>query len=88
MAGLDRPARYGVSFDTESVVRSASDYGDIININRCELARGKKPIARLVPCRQLPNENRPEVGTITSKSLKILDKPKFAGSVGDEVLYF
>ena len=52
------------------------------------LARGKKPIARLVPCRQLPNENRPEVGTITSKSLKILDKPKFAGSVGDEVLYF
>ena len=52
------------------------------------LARGKKPIARLVPCRQLPNENRPQVGTITSKSLKILDKPKFAGSVGDEVLYF
>ena len=52
------------------------------------LAMGKKPIARLVPCRQLPNENRPEVGTITSKSLKILDKPKFAGSVGNEVLYF
>ena len=25
------------------------------------LARGKKPIARLVPCSQLPNEERPEV---------------------------
>ena len=42
------------------------------------LARGKKPIARLVPCSQLPNEQRPEVGTVTSK-------PK---GIGKHMFYF
>ena len=52
------------------------------------LARGKKPIARLVPCTQLPNEQRPDVGTVTSKPLKIVEKREVAGSVGDTVVYF
>ena len=52
------------------------------------LARGKNPIARLVPCSQLPNEQRPEVGTITSKPIKVVEKREVAGSVGDTVVYF
>ena len=52
------------------------------------LDRGKKPIARLVPCSQLPNEQRPEVGTITSKPIKVVEKREVAGSVGDTVVYF
>ena len=52
------------------------------------LARGKKPIARLVPCKQLPNTQRPEVGTITSKPFKVVEKTETTGSVGEKVLYF
>ena len=52
------------------------------------LARGKKPIARLVPCKQLPNEDRPEVGTTTSKPLVVIKKTQSTGSVGEKVLYF
>ncbi len=52
------------------------------------LARGKKPIARLVPCKQLPNQERPKVGTTTSKPLNVIEKSKSAGSVGEKVLYF
>ncbi len=52
------------------------------------LARGKKPIARLVPCSQLPNQKRPEVGNTTSKSFKIIESREVAGSIGDTVVYF
>lgn len=52
------------------------------------LARGKKAIARLVPCKQLPNTERPAVGTITSKPFKVVEKTKSSGSVGEKVLYF
>jgi len=52
------------------------------------LARGKKPIARLVPCKQLPNLDRPEVGTTTSKPLVVIEKTQSTGSVGKKVLYF
>ena len=52
------------------------------------IARGKKPIVRLVPCSQLPNESKPEVGTVTSKALKIKEKREIAGRVGDAVVYF
>jgi prevent-host-death family protein len=52
------------------------------------LARGKKPIARLVPCSQLPNEQRPEVGTVTSRPIKVNEKREISGSVGDTVVYF
>ena len=52
------------------------------------LARGKKPIARMVPCFQLPNDNRPEVGTVTSKPIKIVEKREVAGRIGDTVVYF
>ncbi|MFL2912020.1 MAG: type II toxin-antitoxin system Phd/YefM family antitoxin [Opitutales bacterium] len=52
------------------------------------LARGKKPIARLVPCSQLPNPKRPQVGTTTSPLLKVVENREVAGQVGDAVLYF
>jgi antitoxin (DNA-binding transcriptional repressor) of toxin-antitoxin stability system len=52
------------------------------------IARGKKPIARMVPCHQLPNSKRPEVGVTTSPLLKIIDKREVAGRVGDTVVYF
>jgi prevent-host-death family protein len=52
------------------------------------LARGKKPIARLVPCSQLPNKDRPEVGTVTSEMIKIVEKREIAGKIGDTVVYF
>ena len=52
------------------------------------LARGKKPIARLVPCSQLPNKVRPEVGTVTSEIIKIVEKREIAGKIGDTVVYF
>ena len=38
---------------------------DVEDGKQVVLARGKKPIARLVPCSQLPNKNRPDVGIIT-----------------------
>ena len=50
--------------------------------------RGKKPIARMIPCSQLPNKTRPQVGTVTSKSIKIVEKREVAGRVGDTVVYF
>ena len=52
------------------------------------IARGKKPIVRLVPCSQLPNEKRPDVGTVTSKPLKVIEKREVAGRVGGTVVYF
>ena len=52
------------------------------------IARGKKPIVRLVPCSQLPNEKRPDIGTVTSKPLKVIEKREVAGRVGDTVVYF
>tara|TARA_B100002019_G_scaffold45395_1_gene38169 strand:+ start:249 stop:482 length:234 start_codon:yes stop_codon:yes gene_type:complete len=61
---------------------------DVEDGKQVVLARGKKPIARLVPCSQLPNKNRPDVGTITSKPLKLVEKREVAGSVGDTVVYF
>ena len=42
----------------------------------------------MVPCAQLPNDSRPEVGTVTSKALKIVEKREIAGRVGDTVVYF
>ena len=61
---------------------------DVEDGKQVVLARGKKPIARLIPCSQLPNHNRPEVGTVTSKPIKIVEKRVIAGSVGDTVVYF
>ena len=52
------------------------------------ISRGKKPIVRLVPCFQLPNEKRPDVGTVTSKPLKVIEKREVVGRVGDTVVYF
>ena len=52
------------------------------------LARGRKPIARLVPCSEVDKNDRPQIGETTSKSLKIREKREVAGRVGDTVVYF
>ena len=61
---------------------------DVEDGKQVVLARGKKPIARMIHCSQLPNKLRPEVGTVTSKSIKLVEKREVAGSVGDTVVYF
>ena len=52
------------------------------------LARGRKPIARLVPCSEVDKNDRPKIGETTSKSLNIREKREVAGRVGDTVVYF
>ena len=52
------------------------------------LARGRKPIARLVPCSEVDKNDRPKIGETTSKSLNIKEKREVAGRVGDTVVYF
>ena len=61
---------------------------DVEDGKQVVIGRGKKPIARMVPCAQLPNDSRPEVGTVTSKALKIVEKREIVGRVGDTVVYF
>ena len=61
---------------------------DVEDGKQVVIARGKKAIARMVPCSQLPNKSRPEVGIVTSKSIKIVEKREVAGRVGDTVVYF
>ena len=61
---------------------------DVEDGKQVVLARGKNAIARMVPCSQLPNKSRPEVGTVTSKSIKVVEKREVAGRVGDTVVYF
>ena len=61
---------------------------DVEDGKQVVLSRGKKPIARMIPCSQLPNKLRPEVGTVTSKIIKIVENREVAGSVGDTVVYF
>ena len=52
------------------------------------LARGRKPIARLIPCSEIDKNDRPKIGVTTSKSLKVMEKREIAGRVGDTVVYF
>ena len=52
------------------------------------LARGRKPIARLITCSEIEKTDRPKIGEATSKSLKIREKREIAGRVGDTVVYF
>jgi len=52
------------------------------------LARGRKPIARLIPCSESAKNDRPKIGETTSKSLKIIEKREVAGRIGDTVVYF
>jgi prevent-host-death family protein len=52
------------------------------------LARGRKPIARLIPCSEIDKYDRPKIGETTSKSLNIKEKREVAGRVGDTVVYF
>lgn len=52
------------------------------------LARGRKPIARLVHCSEVDKNDRPKIGETTSKLLKIKEKREVAGRVGDTVVYF
>jgi prevent-host-death family protein len=52
------------------------------------LARGKKPVARLVSCSEAIVLRRPKVGETTSKALKIKEQRDVAGRIGDTVVYF
>lgn len=52
------------------------------------LARGKKPVARLVSCSEAIVLSRPKVGETTSKALKIKEQREVAGRIGDTVVYF
>jgi len=52
------------------------------------LARGKKPVARLVSCSEVIGLSRPKVGETTSKALKIKEQREVAGRIGDTVVYF
>ena len=52
------------------------------------LARGRKPIARLIPCSEIDKNDRPKIGETTSKSLRVMEKREIAGRVGDTVVYF
>ncbi len=52
------------------------------------LARGRKPIARLIACTGTEKISRPKIGETTSKALKIKEKREVAGRVGDTVVYF
>ena len=52
------------------------------------LARGRKPIARLIPCSEIDKNEQPKIGETTSKSLNIKEKREVAGRVGDTVVYF
>jgi len=52
------------------------------------LARGRKPIARLISCSEIEKTNRPKIGETTSKSVKVKEKREIAGRVGDTVVYF
>jgi len=61
---------------------------DVEDGKQVVIGRGKKPIARMVPCAQLPNDSRPDVGTVTSEAVKVVEKREVAGRVGDSVVYF
>ena len=52
------------------------------------IARGKKPVARLVSCGEAIVLSRPKVGETTSKALKIKEQREVAGRIGDTVVYF
>ena len=52
------------------------------------IAKGKKPVARLVPYVGRKEVARPKVGKTTSKPFEIVEKREVAGSVGDTVVYF
>jgi|TARA_B100000959_G_C14512181_1_gene431759 prevent-host-death family protein len=52
------------------------------------IAKGKRRVARLVPCSGKKQRPRPKVGETTSKPFNIVEKRKAEGSDGDTVLYF
>ena len=52
------------------------------------IARGKRPVVRLVPHAENKKRPRPTVGDTTSKPLKVVEKREVEGSVGDSVVYF
>ena len=52
------------------------------------IAKGKRPVARLVPYSSKKQAARPKVGDITSKPFNKVEKREVAGSIGDSVVYF
>ena len=52
------------------------------------IARGKRPVVRLVPHAEKKKRPRPTVGDTTSKPVKLVEKREVEGSTGDTVVYF
>lgn len=52
------------------------------------IAKGKKPVARLVPYVGRKEVARPKVGETTSDPFEIVEKREVAGAIGDTVVYF
>ncbi len=52
------------------------------------IARGKRPVVRLVPHAEKKIQLRPTVGKTTSKPVKVVEKREVEGEVGDSVVYF
>ena len=52
------------------------------------IARGKRPVVRLVPHAEKKKRPRPTVGETTSKPVRVVEKREVEGAVGDSVVYF
>ena len=52
------------------------------------IAKGKNPVARLVPYAGKKQQPRPKVGQTTSQPFELVEKREVAGSVGDTIVYF
>ena len=52
------------------------------------IARGKRPVVRLVSHSEKKKRSRPTVGKTTSKPLKVVEKREVVGAVEESVLYF
>ncbi len=52
------------------------------------IAKGKNPVARLVPYSSKRKSKRPKVGEITSQPFEIVEKREVTGRVGDTTVYF
>ncbi|MBC8349235.1 MAG: type II toxin-antitoxin system prevent-host-death family antitoxin [Verrucomicrobia bacterium] len=52
------------------------------------IAKGKRPVVRLVPHSVKSKRPRPTVGESTSKAVKIVETREVQGKVGDTIVYF
>lgn len=52
------------------------------------IAKGKRPVARLIPHSEKAKSPRPTVGESTSKAVKVVETREVQGKVGDTIVYF